>query len=322
MRFALALLAALGAALCHAAGPNAVSDPVQWMEKIYSAGQNLSYSGVIVYQAGERSETSRILHVSEDGHELEKLETLEGSPREIIRTRDQVKCYLPQQRTLIVDHAGSGRGFPARLVASYAALAEHYRIRLGESGRIAGLDAQQILLEPKDDMRFGHVLWADSRTGLLLKARMQDQAGDVVEQFRFAEVRVGDKISREAFISQFEGAEGWRVINARGTDIAASGMAWSVGQPIPGFELISSVERELGKAHGKVVHMIFSDGLASISVFIEPMPAAREVSVGAERSGPVSIFKRRVGDHLVTTLGEAPARAVRVLAEAVTAEAK
>lgn len=318
MRFLLVLAFAWLLVPAAAAGePGA--DAMAWMARIYAAGQKLNYSGVIVYQAGQRSETSRIVHLADGGHELEKLETLDGSPREVIRTRDQVRCYLPRQRTLIVDQASGSRGFPARLVASYASLSEHYRIRLGELGRIAGLEAQQVVLEPKDDLRFGYVLWADTRSGLLLKARLQDEAGRMVEQFSFTEVRVGDDIRRDEFVSRFDNEPGWRVINARGTEVDGDGVGWKVRFMVPGFKLVSAVRRTLGEAHGKVVHMIFSDGLAAMSVFIEPMPREREATLGASNSGPVNIFSRRVGDHLVTVLGETPARAVEVLADAVVA---
>lgn len=319
MRILLALMLALSCALAQAGKGDAGGDPLAWIEKIYAAGQKLSYSGVIVYQAGERSETSRIVHLYEAGHEYEKLETLDGSPREVIRTRDQVKCYLPRQRTLIVDRAGGSRGFPARLVASHASLGEFYRISLGEMGRVAGLPAQQIILEPKDDLRFGYVLWAEAKSGLLLKARMNDQNGGAVEQFSFAEVRIGDGIRREEFISQFDGAKGWRVINAGGSEVEGAGLRWSVNSPVPGFKLISAVQRKLGEAQGEVVHMVFSDGLAAMSVFIEPMPTQRVGEVGATSSGPVNIFKRRIDSYLVTSLGEAPSKAVQVLAEAVSA---
>ncbi|MCB1890169.1 MAG: MucB/RseB C-terminal domain-containing protein [Rhodocyclaceae bacterium] len=289
------------------------------MARIYSAGQKLSYSGVMVYQAGERSETSRIVHVFDAGHELEKLESLDGSPREVIRKNDVVKCYLPRQKTLIVDQAGNGRGFPSRLVAAHGTLSEHYRVSLGEMDRVAGRSARQVRLSPKDDLRFGLELWADGETGLLLKARMLDASGGIIEQFSFTEVSIGAEIDRAAFHSQFDGADGWRIIDAKGSDVADEGIGWRLASAVPGFRMTSAVRRQLGDSHGDVVHMVFSDGLASMSVFIEPLRDGREPELGASHSGPVSIYARRIGDFLVTSLGEAPPKAVQVLAEAVEA---
>ena len=317
MRYALAPIFAVVIALLAAGRAAAEDDPMAWIGRIYTAGQKLSYSGVIVYQSGSRSETSRIVHVFAGDHELEKLESLDGSPRQVIRTRDQVRCYLPRQRTLIVDQAGSSRGFPSRLVASDISLSDHYRIRLGPLDRVAGLQARQILLEPLDELRYGLTLWADVDSGLLLKARMSDDAGDVVEQFSFTEVVVGANIPKDEFTSPFEDEQGWKVINARGSEVSGDGLGWRLASEVPGFKMTSAVRRRLGEAHGEVVHMVFSDGLASMSVFIEPMPAAGEKSLGATNSGPVNIFTRKVDDHLVTALGETPARAVQVLANAV-----
>lgn len=316
-RFLCALLIGF-AALATSPLLAADTDALGWIARIYSAGQKLSYSGVIVYQAGVRSETSRIVHLFENGHELEKLETLDGSPREVIRTRDLVKCFLPKQQTLIIDQPGGSRGFPARLLASHATLSEFYRLRMGERGRVAGLETQQVLLEPKDDLRFGHVLWADAASGLLLKARMLDHAGGVVEQFSFTEVRIGEQIDRREFVSRFEDVPGWRVINARGTELSEEGLGWRLTAAVPGFRLVSAVRRSLGEVHGEVVHLIYSDGIAAMSVFIEPLAEGREPALGASSSGPVNIYTRVVGAHLVTSLGEAPPRAVQVLGEAVT----
>ncbi len=319
MRFLFALVLA-GLFPLLAAGQAAPdSAAIDWIERIYSAGQKLSYSGVMVYQAGERSETSRIVHVFDAGHELEKLESLDGSPREVIRKNNVVKCYLPRQKTLIVDQAGSGRGFPSRLVAAHATLSEHYRMTLGDEDRVAGRAVRQVVLHPKDDLRFGLELWSDVDTGLLLKARMLDAGGGVIEQFSFTEVSIGTEVDRSAFQSQFDGEDGWRVIDAKGSEVAGDGLGWRLASAVPGFRLTSAVRRQLGAAHGDVVHMVFSDGLASMSVFIEPVLDGREPEVGASRSGPVSIYARRIGDFLITSLGEAPPKAVQVLAEAVEA---
>lgn len=319
MRFLIALVLSAVCPLVAAGQVGSDEAALGWISRIYAAGQKLNYSGVMVYQAGDRSETSRIVHVFDAGHELEKLESLDGSPREVIRTNDVVKCYLPRQKTLIVDQAGNGRGFPSRLVAAQASLSEHYRIRLGTEDRVAGRSAQQVLMEPKDDLRFGLTLWADADTGLLLKARMQDASGGTVEQFSFTEIAIGTDLGREAFTSRFDGEDGWRVIDAKGSEVAGDGLGWRIASAVPGFRMTSAVRRQLGGVHGDVVHMVFSDGLATMSVFIEPVVDGRENALGATRSGPVSIYARRIGGFLVTTLGETPPKAVQVLADAVEA---
>lgn len=310
------LLAA--ALLCIAtltAQADPLADPLAWLGRITAAGKQLNYAGLVVYHSGDRSETSRISHMVLGGEEFEKLETLDGSPREVIRTRDEVRCFLPGQRTLIVDQPLGRRSFPSRLTSSYSSLAESYRIRKGEVSRVAGLEAQQILLEPKDDLRFGHVLWADTRSGLLLKAKMVNQAGKSVEQFAFTEINIGAELPRSEFRSRFDNASGWRVINARGTELSEDSLGWTFRTPLPGYKMSSAVKRKIGPNDGEVTHVVFSDGLAAVSVFVEPVAGDDASVLGPSTSGPVNIFKRRVGAYLVTTLGEVPAKALQMLAD-------
>ena len=170
-------------------GAEVPSDPLTWLGRIAAAGQRLNYSGTFTYQSGNRSETSRIVHVRDSGGEFERLETLDGSPREVIRNNGEVRCVLPAQKTVIIDQAGSRRAFPSRLAEAWMNLSESYRIRRGELSRVAGLEAQQIILEPKDDLRYGYLLWADVQSGLLLKSRMVSERGETIEQFAFNEVK-------------------------------------------------------------------------------------------------------------------------------------
>src|ERR1035437_5289246 len=147
-------------------------DGLFWLGRVVTAAQNLNYSGTFVYQNGTQTETSRITHLVEAGKEFERLEVLDGSPREVIRNNDEVKCYLHESRTLIIEKSGQRSSFPVLLPASLAGLAEHYSIRKGLPGRVAERESQSVLLEPRDDLRYGHQFWIDVSTGLLLKAGM------------------------------------------------------------------------------------------------------------------------------------------------------
>lgn len=188
-RFVVLLAACLTAGV--AAGADASTDPLSWLGRISSAAHKLNYTGTFSYQSGKNVETSRIAHLVDGGAEFEKLEALDGSPREVVRNNEEVQCFLPDQKLVIVDQSAARRGFPARLPSSPSALAENYRIRKGEVVRIAGLESQQIILEPKDDMRFGHQFWADVNSGLLLRARLIGEKGESIEQFAFNEVQIG-----------------------------------------------------------------------------------------------------------------------------------
>jgi sigma-E factor negative regulatory protein RseB len=285
---------ALGALLlCTAAGlaqAQTAPEALDWLRKIYQATQSLSYTGTFVYQQGERTETSRIARLANGDGGVEKLEVLDGAPREVLRTRDEVRCYLAASRTVRVDRRRDPRGFPALLPEQVGALAEYYAITLGETGRIAGYDCQSIVLAPKDDLRYGYKLWADARTGMLLKARAFDRSGDTVEQFTFTQLEIGN-VPRER-LRPPRAARNWRVEQAgvAPADLAQAG--WSVTAELPGFRKIVDISRMLRDAH-PVRQVVYSDGLAAVSVFIEPIAGRAEAArIGLAGVGAVNACTR------------------------------
>jgi sigma-E factor negative regulatory protein RseB len=314
--FALGLLLA-----SWGVGADAPTDPLAWLGRIAAAGQRLNYSGTFTYQSGNRSETSRIVHLRDGGGEFERLETLDGSPREVIRNNGEVRCVLPAQKIVIIDQAGGRRAFPSRLAEAWMNLSESYRIRRGEVSRVAGLEAQQIILEPKDDLRYGYLLWADMQSGLLLKSRMVNERGETIEQFAFNEVKIGGGVDRAQLQSHFatEQGAGWQVVNARGNQLRQDETGWGIKAAVPGFYQTSAVRRQMSAAGGDTVQLVFSDGLAAVSIFIEPVSATAEakLSPGPFESGPINLYKRVIGKYLVTALGEVPPRTVQRLAEAM-----
>ena len=184
-------------------------DAMMWLKKIQGATQKLSYSGTVIYQQGDRTETSRITRLVDGAGEVEKLEFMDGAPREIVRTKDVVRCYLPESRTIKVDRRVEQRSFPALLPQNFEKLSEHYDITLGENRRIAGYDCREVVLRPRDDFRYGYSLWADSQSGMLLRARTFDRQGATVEQFTFTHLRIGH-VTREQTRTRHS-ARNWRV---------------------------------------------------------------------------------------------------------------
>ena len=313
MRFLAALLIALSAQASWAQ-----TDGLAWLQRIHAATNKLSYAGTFVYQNGQQSETSRIFHLVEGQGVRERLETLDGQQREVVRNGDEVKCYLPESMTVKIDKQADRQIFPALLPANLKEITEHYTVRKGEIERIAGFDCQAIVLEPKDKMRYGHKLWADVNTGMLLKAKTFDEKGDVVEQFAFTQIAIGGHIAKEQLKARFsEKARDWRVENSAGvaTSLAASG--WSITPGLPGFRKVTEMKRTQGGS-SQVRHVVYSDGMAAVSVFIEPMaPKAQAAQAGWSRQGAINIYSRQVADHLVTVVGEAPLESVKKIAESV-----
>ena len=185
--FALILLV-LGCGLAHAqSSPEALA----LLNKIHQATQRLSYTGTFIYQQGTRTEVSRIARMADASGAIEKLEILDGVPREVVRTRDGVRCYLPASQTVKVERAGAQREFPAILPDRLHELPQHYVATRGEPARIAGFDCVSVMLTPRDNLRYGYVLWADAHTGMLLRARTVNDKGETIEQFTFTQLQIG-----------------------------------------------------------------------------------------------------------------------------------
>jgi sigma-E factor negative regulatory protein RseB len=315
------MIRALGFALafagvCHAQTPApAPADALALLRKIYQATEKLSYSGTFVYQQGERTETSRIDRVSGPGGDIERLEVLDGMPREIVRTRDTVRCYIPESQTVKVERRIDQRAFPGMLPEQVTDLARNYTITRGERLRIAGYDCDAVVLTPRDNLRYGYMLWADVNSGMLLKARTFNRKGDTVEQFTFAQLAIGH-VPRER-VRIKNAAQNWRVEDAAvaPADLARAG--WKLGSELPGFRKVTEVTRKLGETR-PVGQMVYSDGMVAVSVFIEPLAGRAEtVRPGLSSLGAFHIYTREVANHIVTVVGEAPAVSVQRMANQV-----
>lgn len=300
-------------------------EAVQWLQRVADAAQKLSYSGTFVYRNGSQSETSRIVHAVSDGNQMEKLEVLDGSPREIIRHNDEVKCYLPESRLVIIEQRSTRRAFPALSPASLAGLGEHYVIRQGGRARVAGFDSQIIRLEPRDAWRYGHQFWIDLKSGLLLKADIFDELGGSLESLAFTELRIGGPISPDALKPSFahvaSAKDPWQVRQAKSRDMRDDSQ-WLFRVELPGFRrqaaMRRSIEQSATKEAHEVLHWVFSDGLAAVSVFINPLsPQAGPVDAGAHSLGAISVIKRVIDGHQVVVMGDVPPAAVKRLADGI-----
>jgi len=315
LRPALLLLAA--GVLVHA-GARAQSDGAAWLQRIYSASQKLSYTGTFVYQHGGQTETSRITRLIDASGARERLETLDGLPREILRTGDDVVCYLPATHTKKIDKQPGGQGLPAMVLDRPRELTENYLIRKGEIERVAGYDCQVLVLEPRDNMRYGQRLWAEVGSGMLLKAKTFDERNQAVEQFAFTQVQIGGHIDRELLRSRFENkVRDWQVEDSRAAQANLSQAGWVLRSQPRGFRKISEMVRTLGGTPD-VGHIVLSDGLAAVSVFIEPS-AARGASASPElmRHGAINVYVRQLGAHRIVVVGETPPESVRTIANAI-----
>ena len=301
------------------AGPAEPEQGLSWLRIMASASRQLNYAGTFVYRHGNETEASRIVHyVNEAGGEFERLETLDGPPREVIRTNDQVTCYLPNTKTVLIEKRNTRRFpvmFPAQLTTS---LTDHYVIRQSGMDRAAGYDCRIVALIPKDRLRYGHQFCAEAGSGLPLRAKTFNEKGVLLESFAFTELKLGVQFDHESVQSRYAAeSRDWKVgraISPSADQPARTG--WSLAKELPGFRKLTESKRSIAGRQSTVAHLVYSDGLAAVSVFIEPLPKslpARSLS----HQGAVNIYVRLVSDHMVTALGEVPAETVMRIANSL-----
>ena len=301
------------------AGPVAAGEDANlWLHRVSAAAKLHNYAGTVVYQQGPRIETSRLVHFNDRGVELEKLTSLDGPTREVIRGQGEVRSFYPDAKVVRVEPIAFRNAFPSLSLPEQKALAEFYELRRAEPGRIAGLDAQAWVFEPKDGLRFGHKFWIDVGSGLLLKARVYNERGDVVEQISFTDVALGVAVDRALVKPSWPGtAPDWKLQRSPPNDIEMQDTGWIVNRVPPGFVKVAEGYRVLRERQDPVAHLVYSDGLTAVSVFIEKVGVAQR-SIGLAQQGGINIYVRPVDDRIVTVLGEVPVATVRQMAHSVT----
>ncbi len=311
---ALALM--LGSA---APGMAVAADPVKLLARMHKAAHSLDYDGTFVYQRGDQLESLRILHRSGNGGMRERLVSLTGAPREIIRTDSEVRCYLPDENAVMIEHRRADRrNFPAFLPDSISSLSSYYILKRGRDGRVAGHRVQSVTILPRDSYRYGYQLWADKATGLLLKASVLDEQGAVIEQYMFTQITIGRPISESDLKAQHPD-QAQVVLNSADDVSSASVAQWRAERLPAGFALTARMLRKLPTPHQPVEHLVYSDGLGVVSVFIEPASADNRNPVlsGVSQMGAVHVFGKQIEEHQVTAIGEVPARTVGMIGESV-----
>ena len=289
----------------------------QWIQAARTAALRVNYTGTIIYQAGGEMTSSRITHMFDGSKSHERIQTLDGKPREYLRKRsgsdDEVQCLIPEAKKIIVEKRSVEDSFPSLASASPDEILQRYEAKLGPVERVAGFEAQALALEPRDNLRYAYRLWLDRTTGLLLRAQTLDERKEVIEQISFSDVRIGERIDRSALKSPWS-TDGWSVVRSEYHQADLGKLGWIVPTPA-GFRRTKEVMRRMHSADA--MQVVFADGLATISVFIEPGSALADPPDSVRVHGPTSAYSRRVSEALVTVVGEVPPGTVRAVAQSV-----
>lgn len=333
-----AWIAGLGLALASQA--HAADSAQDWLYRISEASRTANYRGVVIYHGDDVLETFRVTHRFDSGGERERVQSLTGEVREILKRDGKVICLLPQdQRVTAVRPTPKGL-FPAFTPARIQQIAQLYEIRDLGSARVAGRSCRGIAVAPRDAYRYGYEVWADQETAVPLKVSLIGREHRMLEQMFFTEVDYPQTIADAAFESQLDPAQLRQVtetaagaITAAADEVAATqdesttpsthASDMKFGQLPPGFQVSMRDVRELPGQRGTVEHVLLSDGLTAISIFrsVQRTPGGPGFN-GVRQIGGMQAFGRVVGRTHVTVVGEAPPETLRMIGEGIKAEAE
>jgi sigma-E factor negative regulatory protein RseB len=312
----LTVLLAIAPAL-HAADREAR----EWLERMSRSLSTRNYEGRFFHVRNSRSETMRIIHRVDRGKVTERLVSLDGSGREIIRNQSEVICYLPDRRTVLVEKRTDDSTLLAAVPAYNDQLEAHYSIQRGPSTKALGRRTQVIMVQPRDQFRYGYRLWLDYETAMPLMSQLRDSNGVVIEQILFAELNFRDSIPPELLKPAVTG-EGYRWLrqDVQQANVVQTPAGWNVIRVPAGFRRTTVRMQVIAGSNTPVLHLVYSDGLASVSVFIEPRNPQTEEMNGLAKVGAAFAYSRNLDGHQVTAVGEVPAATVEAIAAGVTKE--
>ena len=305
-------------------------DPREWLERMNKALATRNYDGTFFHLSEGRIETMRIVHRFRSGRVTERLQSLDGSGREFVRADNELTCYLPDQHTVLVEPRQDRGPFLGSLPQFGAAVNDSYRIEALPATHVLGRPVRVIAVNPKDQFRFGYRLWLDETTAMPLKTQLCDARGQVIEQMFFARLDMPENIP-DSDLAPTVRTGGMRWVRQGPSNGAAAGLsAYRASELPPGFRLTASGAQTLGNAAVPASHLVYSDGLATVSLFIEaqqdpPAGAAAAADAaspeppmqGLARVGSGYAFSTVVQGHQVTAVGEVPAQTVEFIAHSV-----
>ena len=289
-----------------------------WLIRTHEASRRLAYSGTFVVSSGGAMSSAKIWHVGEGNQQMERVETLSGAPRSTFRHNDQVVTFMPEQKLVRSETRESLGMFPELLQSADSRVADFYKVRQDGAERVAGLEADVVVLVPKDSMRFGYRVWVEQKRGLVVKLQTLDISGKVLEQAAFTELQLDAPVKMDKLVQMMGKIDGYRVEKPALIKTTASAEGWSMKASVAGFKSMNCYKRPAsvagGATRGEALQWIFSDGLASVSVFLEPFDRQRHDKESSLSMGATQTLSRPMGEFWLTVMGEVPMATLRMFA--------
>ncbi len=295
------------------------NDALDLLERSNMATKQLTYNGVFAFQRAGDLQSIRIIHRADEQGVIERLVSLNGVEREFIRSNDLVTCIYPEGKRPQVNREPLGHGFPSDLLDRMTAASAYYRLTLGEQGRIAAYPVQELLLQPIDQYRYGYRLWIEKDNALLLQADLINENGKIVEKFAFSSVDMNSDIADYLLQPQMKGnMMSWNRKDKKTKVNKAVQRAskWQITWVPEGFKLMGHQNR-FARNGSPLEQLVYSDGLSSVSIFMEKMKARHGHLKGGSYMGTVNAYGTIISSYFVTVVGEVPALTVEKIGTAI-----
>ena len=299
---------------------NVESDGHALITKMLDHADQINYQGTFVYMHNGRLDSMRIVHGVVDGEVKERLTSLSGEPREVVRDDETVTCVWPKRSLVTVDPSSAHHGIPTIVPRELESLTQSYTVISGPNSRIAEHDCKMLAIKPVDQFRYGYELCIEPESGMLLRSKMIHPRGHLLEEVMFTNVEYLDSVDHINFhpendIENFT----WRKSTRPGENAQASvdSKGWRVSKLPPGFSVSKISQRLMTTSDEPVHHMVVSDGVASVSVFIIKPRKLSNMFEGLSRRGSINAFSRGFDDHQITVLGEVPNETVKMIGSSI-----
>lgn len=303
-----------------AQGERAERSVSEWLMRMHDASRMRSYVGTFVVSSNAGGMSSaRIWHACSGNQQVERVESLTGARRSIFRRNEEVVTFMPESRVVRTEKRESLGMFPNLLKSSDSSIPEFYAARRVAGDRVAGFETDVVQLVPKDNLRFGYRIWSEKKSGLVVKLQTLDPDGNVLEQAAFSELQLDAPVRFEQLSHMMASTDGWRVEKADAVKTTAQAEGWQLKSPVAGFKPISCYRRPpngVPMPEG-TMQWIFSDGLASVSLFVEAYDRQRHVHEGVFASGATQTLTRRIQDWWLTAVGEVPPQTLKAFAQSL-----
>jgi sigma-E factor negative regulatory protein RseB len=301
------------------AGHATAQEARDWLERMTRAVEDLNYRGTFVHVLDGTAETLHIVHRNADGQSGERILSMDGAGREIVRQGDRVQGIFPDRRIVSFETRSDVSALVAALPSNTAQLEPHYEIQLGGVARVAERPVQLLEIKPRDEFRYGYMLWLDQETAMPLQSQLIDEQGQVVEQILFTEIEIPADVPAAALEATID-TTGFTTLRAPESAPLAAEIPWRAKTVPGGFKLSAATQSPMAGSDTPVEHLVYSDGLATVSVFIEDPETQAEVGEGFFAVGSTNAYSLTLRGRKVTAMGEVPRQTVRTIASSLVAE--